>query len=61
MKAAKINGLKNRKYVYADGTIYFGTKEAGDAYNICPSAVIHRTKSKSFPNWYYVDKDGNPI
>lgn len=56
------NNLARRTYVYCDGQIYHGTREAGVALGKDHGLIGYRARSKQprWANWYYCDKDGNP-
>lgn len=62
-----INAVKsaNSKRVFINGNIYKSVNEAyadlGDKLQCKISAIYHRIKSESYPNYYYVDDFGNKI
>lgn len=62
-----INAVKaaNSKKVFINGNIYESVNEAynnlGSELQCKPSALYHRIKSESYPDYYYVDEHGNKI
>ena len=45
---------QNRKKVYIEGIEYEGVRAAARQLNSYRQFVIHRLKSKNFPDWYYL-------
>jgi len=45
---------QKRKRVFIEGEVYEGVREASRKLKTYRQFVIHRLKSKNFPDWYYV-------
>lgn len=50
----KMINSQNRKKVSVEGVDYGGVREAARLLEISRQCLVHRLKSKNFPDWYYL-------